>query len=219
MFCLRKILFLSVGVGLTACASGRLVMSVEPPAAEIRVIETLATARSANAGRVLGKGAVNLAKADYSRKLFLLSAAGYEPLALFVPEIGSDEQVKITLPKEDGRLAREVASLRSDLDAERRANSLLKETLQKQSVAKHDVGQQLAQLQRMLTLSMSEDAEIAVGELFRNSDEFLPATAYVLRAKLRLSQGKSNEAKGDLQKALKLSPSDREAKALLESLK
>ena len=194
-------------------------MTVEPPTAEIRLIESLATVRNMNAGRLLGKGTVSLGKADYSRKLFLLTASGHEPLAFFVPEIGADEQVKITLFKEDGKLAREAASLRSELDAERRANSQLKETLQKQNNAKHNVGQQLAQLQRVLTLSMNEDAEIASSELFKNSEEFLPVTAYVLRGKLRLLQGKTTEAKGDLQKALRLSPSDREAKALLESLK
>ncbi|MEY4066449.1 MAG: hypothetical protein RIR26_2657 [Pseudomonadota bacterium] len=219
MFCLRKAFFFPLGFLLTSCASGRLLVTVEPPSAEIRMIESLAAVRNANAGRLLGKGTVSLGKSEYSRKLFLLSAAGHEPLAFFVPEVGSDEQVKVTLFKEDGKLAREAASLRSELDAERRANSQLKEALQKQNNAKHNVGLQLAQLQRVLTLSMNEDAEIAAGELFKISEEFLPATAFVLRAKLRLLQGKSLEAKADLQKALRLSPAEREAKALLESLK
>jgi hypothetical protein len=219
MFFQRVVVFISGIFILNSCVSGRLLMNVEPPVAEIRVIDNLVASRATNAGKIVGKGRVSLQKTEYSRKLFLLSAPGHDSLAMFIPEIGAEEQVKITLPKQDGRLAQEAAALRSDLEAERKANALLKEQILNQSNARHSIGRQLVQLQKWIVLTMAEDAEIVAGELFKLPEDLLPAAAFTLRAKLRIIQGRVQEAKADIQKALSLSTGDTEATALLESLR
>lgn len=204
---------------VAGCVSGKLFMTIDPPSAEIRVVDSLAGARAQNAGKLVGKGSASLNKTDFTRKLFMLSAEGYEPLAFFVPEVGGDDQVKIVLPKEDGRLAREVASLRSDLEAERKTNALLKENLLRQSQQRHTVGQQLVQAQKFLSLAMNDDAEFMVNELFKVAEDVLPSAAFVLRGKLRIAQGRLQDARADLQKAVELNPGDKEASALLETVK
>jgi hypothetical protein len=206
-------------VFVTGCASGRVVMTVEPSGSEIRAIENLSSARDLNAGKLLGKGSVSLERSDYLRKLFVLSATGYEPITLFVPELSGEEKVKITLKKEDGRLAKEVAALRSDLEAERKTNALLKEELVKQSASRHTIAAHLVKLQKWLSLTMEQDADIAVNELFRQPEALLPASAFTLRAKLRIVQGRLQDARADLQKAVSLDSSDVDAQKLLETVK
>lgn len=218
--CVHRILTVVLVVtGLGGCASSRLLLEVEPATAEIKVVESPAAARMTNAGRLLGKGSVSLQKTEALRKLISISANGYEPLSVYIPDVGPDEQIKVILSKEDGRLAQEVASLRSDLEAERKTNALLKEQIVRQSGARHSVGLQLVQLQKLVGLSMLEDAETTASELFKQPEEFLPAAAFTLRGKLRIQQGRFQDAKADLQKAMTLSPSDGEARSLMESLK
>jgi len=215
----HSICFSVVVLGMTGCASGQVAMTVEPAGAEIRVIENIESARDLNAGKLVGKGSATLGKNDYLRKLFVLSAPGYESITLFVPELNGDETVKVTLPKEDGRLAKEVAALRSDLEAERKTNALLKEELVKQAGARHSIAAQLVKLQKWLSLTMEQDAEIVVRELFKQPENLLPASAFTLRAKLRIVQGRLQDAKADLLKATSLDEGDSEAKKLLESVR
>lgn len=169
--------------------------------------------------KVVGKGEVSLQGDQVANKLYGVKMPGYEQVLIFFPKEQDGGVLDIALPPESSetrdklaKLEAEVANLRQTLVAEQ-------EQKQKFLSQIHSVGSSVAGAQRYLTLNMLPEAERNINELFKLPPELLPASAYTLRGKLRLTQGRRSDAVADFEKALSLNSGDIEARAFLGTAK
>lgn len=199
-----------------SCATPSLAIRATPKEAEI----SLLTGRSLAAEpKVIGKGVANLKGDQAVNQLLVVKQPGFENVYVFIPKTQDSSVLDLNLAPVKGETQERLAKAESQLLAAQKA--LADEQVEKNRFMRqlHTVGRLLATAQRYVTLGSPIEANQSLVDLFKLSENLLPASAYTVRAKLRLLEGKRSEAVSDLKKAIALSADELEAKALLETVK
>jgi hypothetical protein len=210
---------LPAAVGLllaTGCATRTYTLKTTPPEAEIALVNEKEPDKAI---KTLGKGEAKLQGEDLNGKIYAIRGPNLQRILLVFPKANEDGVLTLSVPPADSTLQDRLAELESQLTAERRANADLKTAAEKRERGRHDTVRLAVTAQRHLALGSQGEAERLVADLFSQGEENLPAAAYTLRGKLRLTQNKRAEARADFLKAIALSDKESEAKALLESAK
>jgi hypothetical protein len=204
-------------VCVVGCATATLVVQVDPSDSSIyKVSKDDASGANAN---LLGKSPVTVRAGELDDEVLRIEKDGFDAVYMYFPSTKGDGVAKVTLKAAQEEVRRKMLDMESQLESAKKELENARREKASFSEKRHSMSLSMVRAQRFLHQGALVECEAALVPIFSLPQDIIPASAYTLRAKLRVRQNRQAEAKADLEMALKNFSGETEAKSLSQSLR
>lgn len=199
----------------TACKTTAVVLRPVPKRADITELNSL---KSDAQGQSLGEGEQTLSGQQVDNRLYRISAGGYDPVFVYLLPAQNEAVVEVSLPRKTPNIEEKLAESESRVKALERLLGNEQGKSRERGLSFNELAMNLLLAERYLSAGAPSEAGQVVEKIFTFPTDVLPASAFTLRGKLYLLQGKKEAAMENFRQALQVFPNEIEARAYLGGL-